>query len=178
MRPLSVLVVPLVAALVAVGCSKSTGPTFPALAGTYAGTTQVVITDSSGMHPSPGPTLTITLGAPDASGTFTGTYTVTGGSFSSGAVAGVIASDGSVTLTRFGDPSTVPFLAMATSIIIGGGCDFADAAVTGGLGNLAGRTLTLAGGFGTTVCTFVDSVHHRVLMHNITMQITVTAAHS
>jgi hypothetical protein len=87
-------------------CSGSTGPKYPALAGTYNAFFTLTFNNAqnTGQNGSTALLGSITLGAPDSKGAFTGSYVYTAGAVSEGIIAGILGTNGSITITQFGDP--------------------------------------------------------------------------
>jgi hypothetical protein len=84
-------------------CSGSTTPKYPALAGTYNAFFTLTFNNSenTGQNGSSGFLGSITLGVPDSKGAFTGSYIYTSGAVGTGTIAGIISTDGNITITQF-----------------------------------------------------------------------------
>jgi len=90
-------------------CSGPTAPKYPALAGTYNAFFTLTFNNAqnTGQNGSAGLLGSITLGAPDSKGAFTGSYVYTSGAVSQGIIAGIISTDGTIMITQFGDSGQV-----------------------------------------------------------------------
>lgn len=117
------------AALVAGGgCQNLTGGGDASLAGTYE-----TFFNFSASAPSIGATDTIpqalgtlSLGAPASDGSFSGSFVIQndGGS---GTISGVLAGDGGISISHFGDPGQAPLQALAYLESVLPACDFTQA---------------------------------------------------
>jgi hypothetical protein len=129
-------------------CSGSTAPKYPALAGTYNAFFTLTFNNSenTGQNASASILGSITLGAPDSKGVFTGSYVYTSGAVSQGTIAGVIETDGSISITQFGDSgqalgNDAAFLQNTFT-----NCDISSATVgTPYSGSVSGGSLVLSG---------------------------------
>jgi hypothetical protein len=145
-----------VAATVALAaCGSSSSPTqFPPVAGNYTASFTYELThaglDSTVIAPA-----TMTLGSPDQSGTFTGSFHFTGPDTVTGGVAGQFQSNGQITWFTFGDGSGQPpfFLSIFLAAVYPT-CNFVGAtfALAPGGGFSSARVLTLAGTFSNFKC--------------------------
>ncbi len=90
---------------VGLAACSSTGPKYPALAGTYNAFFTLTFnnTENTSQNTSASILGSITLSAPDSKGAFTGSYVYTSGAVSQGIIAGIIGTDGSISITQFGD---------------------------------------------------------------------------
>ena len=134
------------AAALAAACTSPTGSS-GAVAGTYQVFFQPTMSASSigGSATLPQTLGTLSLGAPDGAGDFTGSFAING-SGGSGTVAGTMAPDGSVTITHFGDPSLTPLQAVAFLRAAMPSCDFTQA-VSGAMGGaVQNGNIALTGG--------------------------------
>ena len=126
----------------AAACSNSTGPSFPALAGTYATVFAVSFSNTAETRSATVPG-TMTLNAPGSDGSFNGSYIVTGDG--SGTITGVERMDGGVSITHFGDPNQSPLQAVAYLQQTFYWCDFTQAAAQSMSGSVANKTLSFSG---------------------------------
>jgi hypothetical protein len=130
--------------LVVAACNNNSGPSFPALAGTYATVFNTTFSNSDQTlsNNSGG---TITLQSPQSSGAFTGTYIIPNGG-GSGTVAGVERMDGGISITQFGPPGETPLEALAYLQQAFNWCDFTQASGVPTTGAVSGSSLQLSGG--------------------------------
>lgn len=131
-----------------VACSGPTAPKYPALAGTYNAFFTLTFNNAqnTGQNGSTALLGSITLGVPDSKGAFTGSYVYTSGAVSQGIIAGAIFTDGSISITQFGDSgqalgNDASFLQNTFT-----NCDISSATVgTPYSGSVSGGSLVLTG---------------------------------
>lgn len=158
------------AALVA-ACSSLTDSSGGAVAGSYDVFFQTTMTASSinGSATLPQTLGTISLGTPDGSGAFSGSFTINSGG-GSGTVAGTMATGGSVTITHFGDPNLTPLQAVAFLQAAMPSCNFTQA-VSGVMGGaVESGNLALTGGL-TLPCSWTDGDSTVVVPTVVTVQV-------
>jgi hypothetical protein len=132
-------------ALAACGGDSPSGPSnsYPNVAGSYQGGTAMAFKNSvENLAEAVG--ITVTLGSTTSSGAFTGSYVVANGG-GSGTIAGVIRTDGGITITQWGDPTASPAQSYAVLANLFNWCNVALAGATGFSGSLSNGQLQLTG---------------------------------
>jgi len=134
----------MLAALFTACGSGSTGPSYPALGGSYASTSTLTFSNAAAIQNGAlSGSLTITLSSADSHGNFTGSYVYGGGATGSGPIAGTERSDGGITITQFGSANVYEDLQYLQNAWPN--CDFSQAASSGESGQIAGSTLSFGG---------------------------------
>ena len=158
------------AAALGAACSSTTGSS-GAVAGSYDVFFETTMSAASinGSATLPQTLGTLSLGAPDGGGAFSGSFAINGNG-GTGTVAGTMSSDGSVAITHFGDANLTPLQAVSFLEAAMPSCDFTQA-VSGAMGGaVENGDIALSGGL-TLPCSWTTGDSAVVVPTVVTVQV-------
>ena len=158
------------AAALASACSSSTG-SGSAAAGSYDVFFQTTMSAASinGSATLPQTLGSLSLGTPDGNGAFSGSFAINGNG-GTGTIEGTMASDGSVTITHFGDPNLTPLQAVTFLEAAMPSCDFTQAVSAAMGGAVENGNVALTGGL-TLPCSWTSGGSTVVVPTVVTVQV-------